>query len=38
MGRVFVGNMAQVYPYDRGQNYALETGEQAARFALSHLQ
>jgi protoporphyrinogen oxidase len=38
MGRVFVGNMAQVYPYDRGQNYALETGEKAARFALSHVE
>lgn len=31
----FVANMQQVYPWDRGTNYAVELGQQAARLCLT---
>jgi len=32
-----VANMAQIYPWDRGVNYSLELGEQAAAAVLDEL-
>jgi hypothetical protein len=30
---VFLANMEQVYPWDRGTNYAVELGQKIARIA-----
>ncbi len=33
---VFLANMQQIYPWDRGTNYAVETGERIAKLVLSN--
>lgn len=36
LNNVYLANMQQVYPWDRGTNYAVELGEKIAKYVSSH--
>jgi len=36
LGSLFLATMAQIYPEDRGTNYAIRQGREAAKLALAH--